>query len=466
MVVAMDTSGNSILQSFQLLFGNINMPVIVLDENGAPVSGITVFANATTYPGVSQVGTTNINGLVTFTNLVAVSIGLTARTSDNSIAVNGVAATTSTVTLTLLPFAPASNTTDFEISNGTTGWTGGFNEVLAVSKRETVLTVSTNGQYNIQMANSQPKVYPFTNTVYIKYQFQTNEVPGGYFGTKYNDYYIITIRTNTGGYAAVSHSMNELGLGAFDANGFTDWYTLQLPTAIATQWVNYDIGVSNVVDNLYDSQIIVDKIGDLTCQTCGDCSTCPGDPMCQTTCLVPPMMSCDFYASCAEATLQCGPGGYPLLYGQKNCLKFQNNLQIFSAAGQAFIWSTMHCLQLALVSAIQCDSTCASVQAAAFASHPTCYIQGGFCDLSPFDKLKVFWTVGSDLFTGPAAQQGWKTGVGCGAKMITDIEAEIQTLINNAVSDVVNAAAYLAQAAAMQIMKSFLQNVIPGGFQV
>jgi hypothetical protein len=462
----MDTSGNAILQSFQLLFGNIDMPVIVLDENNAPVSGVTVFANATTYPGVGQVGTTDINGLVTFTNLVSTTIGLTARTSDNSIAVNGVAASLNTVTLNLLPFAPASNTTDFAISNGTTGWTGGFNEVLAVTKRDTVLAVSTNGQYNIQYANSQPKVYPFTNTVYIKYQFQTDEIPGGYFGTIYNDYYIITIRTDTGGYASVSHSMNELGLGAFDSNGFTDWYTLQLPTSLATQWINYDIGVSNVVDNLFDSQIIVDKIGDLTCQTCGDCSTCPGDPMCQATCLAPPMMSCDFYASCAEKTLQCGPGGYPLNYGQKNCLKFQNNLAIFSPAGQAFIWSTMHCLQLALVSAIQCDSTCDSVQAAAFASHPTCYIQGGFCSLPPMDIWHVVTTVWGDLFSAAAVKQILQTGGGCLAQMLTNIETEIQTLLSNAVSDVVNAAAYLAQAAALQILKASLQNAanaMPGG---
>jgi hypothetical protein len=197
---------------------------MVLDAKGAPVPGVTVSANATTYPGVSQVGTTDINGMVTFMNLAPTSIGLTARTSDNSIAVAGVAATINTVTLNLLPFAPASNTTDFAISNGTTGWTGGFNEVLTVSKRDTVLAVSTDGQYDIQMASSQPKVYPFTKTVYIKYQFQTDEVPGGYFGTQYNDYYVITIRTNAGGYASVSHSMNELGLGAFDANGATDWY--------------------------------------------------------------------------------------------------------------------------------------------------------------------------------------------------------------------------------------------------
>jgi hypothetical protein len=160
--------------------------------------------------------------MVTFTNLASTSIGLTARTTDNKIGVNGVAATLNTVTIQLISFHAASKTTDFAILNGTTGWTGGVNKQLIVSKRDRVLAVSTDGQYSIQIASAYPKVYPFAKTVYIKYKFQTNEVPGGYFGTQYNDYYIVSIRSNTGGYASVSHSMNELGLGAFDTGGNTN----------------------------------------------------------------------------------------------------------------------------------------------------------------------------------------------------------------------------------------------------
>lgn len=234
-VIAMDTSGNAIVQSFQLLFGSVSMPVIVLDETGLLVSGVAVVANATVYPGISQTGTTNSNGIVTFTNLALTAISLTARTMDNKIGVNSVAASVVTVPIHLLPFGSASNTTSFDVSNGTTGWTGGVNEQLAVSKRDTVLSVSTGGQYTIQMANANPKVYPFTKTVFIKYKFQTNEVPGGYFGTEYNDYYVITIRSDTGGYAAVTHSMNELGIGTFDAAGNTDWYTLYLSTPTNTK---------------------------------------------------------------------------------------------------------------------------------------------------------------------------------------------------------------------------------------
>lgn len=127
-IIAMDTSGNAIIQSFQLLFGYISMPVLIFDETGSPVSGVSVVANATVYPEISQVSTTDANGMVTFTNLALTTIGLTARTADNKIGVNGVAATTVTVPIQLVSFGAASNTTSFDISNGTTGWTGGVNE--------------------------------------------------------------------------------------------------------------------------------------------------------------------------------------------------------------------------------------------------------------------------------------------------------------------------------------------------
>ena len=142
------------IQSFQLLFGYISMPVLVLDEAGSTVSGVSVEANATIYPGISQVGTTDTNSIVTFTNLAFTTIGLTARTADNKIGVNGVAATVVTVPIQLFPFGAASNTTSFDISNGTTGWTGGVNEQLAVSKRDTVLSVSTNGCWNHRIMRS------------------------------------------------------------------------------------------------------------------------------------------------------------------------------------------------------------------------------------------------------------------------------------------------------------------------
>ena len=59
--------------------------------------------------------------------------------------------------------------------------------------------------------------------------------------------------------------MNALGLGAFDASGATDWFTLTLEVPGDTKSVEYNIGVSNIADNLFDSEVIADKVGDLQC---------------------------------------------------------------------------------------------------------------------------------------------------------------------------------------------------------
>jgi len=463
-LAAVDTAGTPILQSFSLLFGSITMPVLILDEKGAPVSGLLVKADATVHPGIIQNGTTDSTGIVTFTNLAPTTIGLFTQTSDNKIGVNGVAATASTVTIHLIPFLPASDTTDFNTSNGITGWTGGTTQDMPVTKRDLALVVATNGAYGLQMAHAEPKVYPFTKSVFIKYKFQTVEVPGGYFGTQYNDYFIISIRSNTGSSAAISRSMNELGLGAFDAAGATDWYTLILPTEESTEWVDFNIGVSNVADNLLDSQVIVDKIGDLTCDQCGSCETCPGDPMCQATCKEPPLRSCAFYSECAEATLHCGGGGYPLRYGQKNCLAFQSDLDKYSAAGQTFIWNTMHCLQLALRDAINCDSTCDQVNDAAFDSHPTCYVNSGFCDLPPEDWWQLIKTVNTDLVGTKSIKQIVQTGSACAGQMVVKIDAAIVAYLEQAASDIANAVVHLAKAAVMRVLKKLVQDLLDGSY--
>lgn len=461
-VTALDKAGNAIIQSFSLLFGSITMPVLVVDENGVPVQGLSVTADATIYPGLNQVGTTDATGVVTFKNLFSTTIGLFTKTADNKIGVNGLAGTTNTVTLKLIPFRAASTTTDFNISNGTSGWTGGIIKDLQITKRDTALFVGTNGASDLQLAHAEPKVYPFTKSVYIKYKFQTAEVPGGYFGTKYNDYYIVTIRSNTGNTITVSHSMNELGLGAFDASGATDFFTLNMPVDTDTKWVEFDVGVSNVADNLLDSQVIVDKLGDLTCDQCGSCDTCPGDPMCQQTCKDPPLKSCAFYTDCAEATLQCKAGGYPLAYGRKNCLAFQSDLSKYTAAGRDFIWSTMHCLQLALIQIIQCDSTCASAGAAAFDSHPKCYVDGGFCDIPVEDWYQVIKTVGWDLASIKAIEQMLQTGGTCASNKIAQIDAAISGYIQQAKDDVLNAAVYLAKALALKVLRKFVTDLMNG----
>nr|XP_036587285.1 uncharacterized protein CTRU02_03058 [Colletotrichum truncatum]KAF6798016.1 hypothetical protein CTRU02_03058 [Colletotrichum truncatum] len=412
-IFALDNAGNPIIKSFQLALGSVSMPVLVLGVDGNPVSGASITANATTYPGVGQSCITDNQGQCTFKNLPSTTIGLVARAGDNSIAVNGLAASSGLVTLRLMPYVDPDADASFDIDNGTSGWSGGITKITKV-KRDAQLSVSTNGRYNLQSAAKSFPVRPFTTNAYIKYKFITSEVPGGYFGSQYNDYYSITIRSNTGAFVTVTNSMNALGLGAFDSSGATDWFTLSLPVPSNTDSVRYDVGVSNVADNLLDSQVVVEKVGDLQCENCGDCSTCPTDPMCQPSCTNPPIKSCSFYRNCAQSQLGCNAGEYPLAYGEKNCLKISSNVELFSSAGQDWVWNTMHCLQVKMVPVLQpCTASCASFSAAAFASHTGCYLENGICSLPCLDLVLLFASVGTDLFTKESLVQAVQVGAGC-----------------------------------------------------
>jgi len=158
------------------------MPILVLDPTGQPAANVPVYGNATIYSGISQICTTNAAGQCSLQNLTATTIGLVAKSEDNSVAVNGLASTTAQVTLTLVPFHDPQPGESFDISNGTTGWTGGVVSQSLKIKRDTTLVVSTNGQYDLQTASNGFPVHPFTKTAYIKYKFVTEEVPGGFFG--------------------------------------------------------------------------------------------------------------------------------------------------------------------------------------------------------------------------------------------------------------------------------------------
>ncbi|KAK5996059.1 hypothetical protein PT974_04486 [Cladobotryum mycophilum] len=444
-VISTDDHGTPMFQNFQLLFGVITMPVKVLDENDKPVVGLKVTADATAYPGISQVATTDANGVATFVNLPSTSISLFARTEDNRIAFN------------------ASDNTKFDKDNGITGWTGGTVKQLPLVKRDTTaLEVNTGGQATLVTAHAEPKVYPFTRAVYIKYKFITSEVPGGYFGSNFNDYYSISIRSNQGNLATESQSMNGLGRGAFDSNGATGWLTLQVGVDQGTQWVQFDVGVANVGDSAYDSQVVVAAIGDLTCDQCGDCTKCPGHPVCQPTCQDPPLRSCNFYQRCAEDTLACGPEGYPTKYGTKNCRRFENNLTKFTQKGQDWIWNTMHCLQKALIQPLsQCNMNCDSIRTIAFDSHPTCYLQSGMCDLDVEDWIMIVVTVNSDLIDGNSLDQVLTTAGGCIDHYRAQINQKIDELKQLAIDHVGMAALYLARVVALEAVKAYLQQHFP-----
>ncbi|KAF1990724.1 hypothetical protein K402DRAFT_202489 [Aulographum hederae CBS 113979] len=404
---ALDVHNIPIVASFDLYFGSIDMPVLVLGADGEPVEGVFVEADATIFAGISQSGMTNETGLFVFSNLSSTTISLLGRTSENEIGINGIAATYGLVTLQLLPLSPPTNGTSFDVNDGMTGWNGGTTVNLAkrdldklLNKRaDTNLVLSTSGSSSVQVAHGSFTLHPSATRAYIKYKFVTDEVSGGYFGTQYNDYFSVSIRSSSGGYVSVTNSMNNLGLAAFDGAGATKWYILSLSVPPGTEYVSYDIGISNVADAKYQSQLIVDKVGDDACDKCGpnnNCENCPDNVLCQDEC-ANPKSSCTFYRNCAEPTSECGESGYPLKYGERNCMKFTNNINRFTKQGREWITNTMHCLQVAMVPVLQTCPSCNSLRDAAFASHPDCYVNSGFCSLGCWDIAMVLATVGQDI---------------------------------------------------------------------
>ncbi|KAI9750689.1 MAG: hypothetical protein M1815_001672 [Lichina confinis] len=105
-------------------------------------------------------------------------------------------------------------------------------------------------------------------------------------------------------------------------------------------------------------------------------------------CRSPPANSCDFYQTCIEDRYQCGPKGYPLGFGERYCKKFGAAGPQMSAAGQEWVTKTMLCLQKALVpiASQASPTTCEDIRQVAYASHPGCYVQSGYCTLSLSDK--------------------------------------------------------------------------------
>ncbi|MEV6525233.1 hypothetical protein AB0M43_25095 [Longispora sp. NPDC051575] len=126
------------------------------------------------------------------------------------------------------------------------------------------LTLGTSGQGE-QSVSRAFTTDPDVVAVKIRFRFITSEVPGGYFGSEYNDYYRVSIRSQQGGDSTVeTNSMNGLGLGAFDyGSGATQWRELKLKVDKKGDTIQVDLGVANVADGILDSQVVVDFVEEI-----------------------------------------------------------------------------------------------------------------------------------------------------------------------------------------------------------
>ena len=334
-----DAQGRIVHKAATLWAGNLTLSVSIIDENNQPASGALVTARLGDDKEVKATAT-SVNGSVSFGNLPNRTIILEASASGNRIASVATTGGAGFEQLKLKGFNTPSQIDNNDFSLGTDGWEIGEAPVFIIPHDEgtfvpldpiSPLEVMSTPQvtawssdamlraglfYDYAATQGAPVAQPMEaesdplpgqdqdlvlNTsgegpesisrtfqveegvqeVKVRYKFVTSEVPGGYFGTQYNDYFNVSIRSqNGGGSATESQTMNNLGLSAFDANGATDWREFTLPVNGTGDTIQVDLTVANVADGLFDSALVVDfvakpkvKIGDLVAVIKNDTAT-------------------------------------------------------------------------------------------------------------------------------------------------------------------------------------------------
>ncbi|KAK5662350.1 hypothetical protein OQA88_8260 [Cercophora sp. LCS_1] len=453
------------MANFKLMFGSASLSVHVVDENGNDVAGATVHATVSTHVGIEETTVTGPDGIAVFHNLPDDPISLLVKGEDNSQGVGSVVAGQQTgVTITMAPYTPpvpgGPNFDDNGLGGFNTGSSATSGTKRDLFQRAVELVLSTAGQSTVQFARKTFALTSDISSVYIQYMFQTNEVPAGFFGSKWNDYYSVSIRTNNGASVFSSRSMNELGLGAFNFDtGETGWMTTSLDIPSGANSVEFAVAVSNVGDNLYDSKIVVKKVG--VCDKCASCSDCPALSKCSSTCAAPAAGSCSFYRSCLEETVKCESTGYALRLGEATCNKFLQVKESFSLVAQQFMSNSEQCMQQALVPLLSCESNCDAIEGAAFAAMAKCYVDNGFCSLKGLDYARLIAVLGEpyhDKLRQAAASQ-----VNCVQSIFAAIDADTQISLNNAAAGI-NPPQNIADVITMTAARIFFLHVPNGAY--
>ncbi len=234
---------------------------IILDENGHPIDGATITAKLGDDPNVKSTAISSGGGKFQFSNIPNRTIILEASASGNRFAATAVKGDQNSIQLKLVGFnepVPLIDNDLFDLS----GWNIGTAPVQIITgdlrakqtPKGNILRLTTKGQ-GTQSISRTFTTEPGTAKFVIKYRFITTEVPGGYFGSQFNDYYNITIRSKSGEKVSDGRTMNDLGLSAFDASGATEWRELSLKVSDKGDTVQIDLAVANVADGALDSSL-------------------------------------------------------------------------------------------------------------------------------------------------------------------------------------------------------------------
>jgi hypothetical protein len=262
--------------------GTNALTVQAVDGANAPVLGaVDVAVKLSDDQDVSSSLSTT-TGSATFQNIPSRTVLITARTAANLAGTAGELGSAGTISVPMFSFSLASTIANNDLSQGLAGWVvnnltasivphqEGFSSPAVAASSNNDVRLVTSGQ-GPQFLSRTFQTDVQTTKVTVRYRFITSEVPGGYFGSTYNDYFSVMVRSSsTGSIINEYNSMNGLGLGAFDGSGATSWREQTLPVnnggdsvavvANGGETVQVDVSVANVADAVLDSQVIVDFI--------------------------------------------------------------------------------------------------------------------------------------------------------------------------------------------------------------
>jgi hypothetical protein len=306
---AYDSIGRPLYKNMTLWSGSNAIEVVVVDEQGAPfLKPVDLKVSLSDDPDISSSGTTSTGSLI-FSNIPSRTIVVEAHNDNNLIGVSGGLATDGKIIVQMLSFKAANTIKNNDFSLGTSGWDVGTAPTAIVPHEEDIIPTpiteklakstlfpapreSTNLLKKEVLNNSLEKlqaitdndlqlntsgegkqslsrtfsVSPGTTSVKVRYRFITSEVPGGYFGSEFNDYFSVSVRSKSKGLVSnESNTMNGLGLGAFNqSTGSTAWRVVSIPTNPEGDEVQVDVSVANVADGELDSSVIIDYVGEDT----------------------------------------------------------------------------------------------------------------------------------------------------------------------------------------------------------
>jgi len=290
---ALDATNSALRFSASVWTGTQPTTVNIVEaSSGSPVlQEVVVRAQLSDDSSVTAYITTS-TGTAVFTNLPERTVVFTAVATLENLAGNGagVPGTTTDVNIDVEGLMDPSATANKDFSDGLKGWTNDDSTVTLTTHVEdvgpsssvgilrhrlegindndlTLVTLSVEGPTTTSHAFNTESG---TKAIIVRYRFITSEVPGGYFGSEFNDFYDITIRSKNGaGYTTEANTMNGLGLAAFDFDsGSTAWRYVTLEVDKEGDTVQVDATVGNVGDGLYPSQVIIDFIEEVKDYAC------------------------------------------------------------------------------------------------------------------------------------------------------------------------------------------------------